>query len=88
MSGARTVHGLIPVRIGSRRVKAKNLRLVNGRPLMAHAIDAVKGAFQHVARAAHHVVGNVVAAGRDRDPEKQAVDHCFWTGFTYSVTQT
>jgi len=33
----------IPARIGSKRVKQKNLRLINGKPMIAYAIDACKG---------------------------------------------
>jgi CMP-N,N'-diacetyllegionaminic acid synthase len=40
----RKVVGLIPARIGSQRVKAKNLRLIAGKPMMAYAIEALKKA--------------------------------------------
>lgn len=33
----------IPARIGSQRVKQKNLRLINGKPMIAYAIEACKG---------------------------------------------
>ena len=33
----------IPARIGSKRVKQKNLRLISGKPMIAYAIDACKG---------------------------------------------
>lgn len=36
--------GEIPARKGSKRVKNKNLRLLNGRPLISYAIEASKGA--------------------------------------------
>ncbi len=32
----------IPVRLGSKRVPKKNLRLINGKPMVAYAIDACK----------------------------------------------
>jgi CMP-N-acetylneuraminic acid synthetase len=32
----------IPARIGSKRVKHKNLRLINGKPMIAYAIEACK----------------------------------------------
>lgn len=33
----------IPARLGSKRVKQKNLRLINGKPMIAYAIEACKG---------------------------------------------
>jgi CMP-N-acetylneuraminic acid synthetase len=33
----------IPARIGSKRVKHKNLRLINGKPMIAYSIEACKG---------------------------------------------
>lgn len=33
----------IPVRLGSKRVPQKNLRLINGKPMVGYAIDACKG---------------------------------------------
>ncbi len=33
----------IPVRLGSKRVPKKNLRLINGKPMVAYAIEASKG---------------------------------------------
>jgi len=33
---------MIPARLGSKRVKKKNLRLINGKPLIAYVIDVVK----------------------------------------------
>ncbi len=38
------VLGEIPARMGSQRVKNKNLRLLNGKPMIAYAIEAAKGA--------------------------------------------
>ena len=37
------VVGMIPARLGSKRVKNKNLRLINGKPLVQYIIDAAKG---------------------------------------------
>lgn len=36
--------GEIPARLGSQRLKNKNLRLLNGKPMIAYAIEAAKGA--------------------------------------------
>lgn len=36
--------GEIPARLGSKRVKQKNLRLINGKPLITYAINAAKEA--------------------------------------------
>lgn len=36
--------GEIPARLGSQRVKSKNLRLLNGKPMIAYAIEAAKEA--------------------------------------------
>lgn len=36
--------GEIPARYGSKRVKQKNLRLINGKPLICYAIEAAKNA--------------------------------------------
>jgi CMP-N,N'-diacetyllegionaminic acid synthase len=33
---------MIPARLGSKRVHNKNLRLINGKPLIGYIIDAVK----------------------------------------------
>jgi|APSaa5957512622_1039677.scaffolds.fasta_scaffold03583_3 CMP-N-acetylneuraminic acid synthetase len=38
----KKVIGLIPARLGSKRVKCKNLRLINGRPLISYCIEKVK----------------------------------------------
>ena len=35
---------MIPARLGSKRVLNKNLRLINGKPLIGYIIDAVKKA--------------------------------------------
>lgn len=35
------IFGYVPARLGSERVKAKNLRLLGNRPLIAHAIDTL-----------------------------------------------
>ncbi len=32
---------MIPARMGSKRVKSKNLRLLNGKPLIEYVIDTV-----------------------------------------------
>jgi CMP-N-acetylneuraminic acid synthetase/quercetin dioxygenase-like cupin family protein len=34
---------MIPARLGSKRVKNKNLRLINGKPLIQYIVDAAKG---------------------------------------------
>lgn len=38
------VLGIVPARAGSKRVPGKNLRLLSGRPLVAHALEAAVGA--------------------------------------------
>ena len=35
---------MIPARMGSKRIPKKNIRLLNGKPLIQYAIDAVKEA--------------------------------------------
>ena len=40
----KNVIGLIPARLGSKRVKCKNLRLIGGRPLISYCIDKIKAA--------------------------------------------
>lgn len=44
MKDGKKVVGIIPARLGSKRVKAKNLRLLAGKPLIYYAIQTVKGA--------------------------------------------
>jgi CMP-N-acetylneuraminic acid synthetase len=44
MRNGKTIVGVIPARLGSKRVKAKNLRVLGGKPLIYYAIQAVKGA--------------------------------------------
>ena len=34
--------GVIPARYGSKRVKQKNLKYINGKPLISYAIEAAK----------------------------------------------
>jgi CMP-N-acetylneuraminic acid synthetase len=43
MKNGKKIVGIIPARLGSRRVKTKNLRLLGGKPLIYYAIQAVKG---------------------------------------------
>ena len=31
---------MIPVRLGSKRIKSKNLRLINGKPLVSYILEA------------------------------------------------
>lgn len=40
--GRHKVLGLIPARIGSKRLKEKNIRLVNGKPMIYYAINVCK----------------------------------------------
>ena len=35
--------GMIPARLGSTRVKNKNLRFLDDKPLIQHIVDAAKG---------------------------------------------
>lgn len=44
MDKRKKIIGLIPARLGSMRVKAKNLRLIDGKPLIYYTIEAVKKA--------------------------------------------
>ena len=44
MKQGRTIVGLIPARLGSKRVKAKNLRLLAGKPLIYYAIRSLQNA--------------------------------------------
>ena len=37
--------GLIPARLGSRRLKEKNIRLINGKPMIYYAIKACKDSY-------------------------------------------
>ena len=47
---AKKIIAMIPARIGSTRLKLKNLALINGRPLISYAINAAKesGVFDHI----------------------------------------
>ena len=42
--GNKKIIALIPARLGSRRVKCKNLRVINGHPLISYCINKVKEA--------------------------------------------
>lgn len=42
MKQGKKIVGVVPVRLGSRRVQAKNLRMLAGRPLMSYVIDAMR----------------------------------------------
>ncbi len=52
------IHAMIPARIGSTRLKMKNLALVGGEPLIGHAIKAAKasGAFERIVLNSDHEV--------------------------------
>ncbi len=53
---------MIPARMGSERLKCKNLRLLSGKPVIAHAIDAAKdsGIFSRiVVNSEHEAFGEV-----------------------------
>jgi CMP-N-acetylneuraminic acid synthetase len=39
-----SVFAMIPARMGSERLRMKNLALINGKPLISYALDAAKGA--------------------------------------------
>ena len=52
---------MIPARMGSQRVKQKNIRLLNGKPLISHIVDtAVKSQVF-----AHAKVGSFLSGGID-----------------------
>ncbi|MCR9203300.1 MAG: acylneuraminate cytidylyltransferase family protein [Halobacteriovoraceae bacterium] len=42
MKSSKKVIAMIPARYGSKRVKKKNLRLINGKPLISYVIETVK----------------------------------------------
>lgn len=42
MANKKKIIAVIPARLGSQRVKAKNLRLINGKPLIYYVIDTCK----------------------------------------------
>lgn len=42
MYKGKKIFAIIPARLGSKRLKRKNIRLVNGKPMMSYAIDACK----------------------------------------------
>ena len=44
------IYAMIPARIGSTRLKMKNLALINGKPLIYYAIKAAKdsGVFERI----------------------------------------
>lgn len=42
MTASRKIIGMIPARLGSQRVPRKNLRLLNGKPLIAYIIESAK----------------------------------------------
>ena len=42
MIGNKRVYAIIPARAGSKRLKKKNIKLLNGRPLLSYAINACK----------------------------------------------
>lgn len=54
---------MIPARIGSTRLKMKNLVLINGRPMISYAIDAAKssGVFNRVILNSDHEVFSKIA---------------------------
>jgi CMP-N,N'-diacetyllegionaminic acid synthase len=68
MSGQLRVLGIIPARGGSKRVPRKNLRILDGKPLVAHSIEAARAA----TRLARLVVSSddeeVLAIARNYDP--------------------
>ena len=68
MSGHLRVLGIIPARGGSKRVPRKNLRFLDGKPLVAHSIEAARVA----CRLARVIVSSddeeVLAIARDYDP--------------------
>src|SRR3989304_395347 len=50
MKEKTNIIAMVPARIGSTRLKMKNLALINGKPLISYAIDAAKasGVFSRV----------------------------------------
>ena len=50
MKDKANIIAMVPARIGSTRLKMKNLALINGKPLISYAIEAAKasGVFSRV----------------------------------------
>ncbi len=68
MSGALRVLGIIPARGGSKRVPRKNLRLLGGKPLVAHSIEAARAARRLTRLVVSSDDAEVLAIARQYDP--------------------
>lgn len=66
---APEVHAMIPARIGSQRLRVKNLCLVNGRPMLSYAISAAveSRCFDKVSVNSDHPIFEGVAVKYDAD---------------------
>lgn len=64
VKGAKKVIAMIPARYGSKRVKKKNLRLINGKPLISYVIDTLKkvSGIDEIYINSEHVVFRDIAA--------------------------
>ena len=57
------IHAMIPARVGSTRLKLKNLSLINGRPMIEYAINAAKasGVFDRIVLNGDHKIFEEIA---------------------------
>lgn len=81
--------GEIPARLGSKRIKQKNLRLINGQPLITYAIDAAKHATilsEIYVNSESDVIGDIAKANGVRFYKRRpelAEDHIVSDQFNY-----
>lgn len=81
--------GEIPARLGSKRVKQKNLRLINGEPLITYAIKAAKQATtlsEIYVNSESDIIGNIAKANGVRFYKRRpelAEDHVVSDQFNY-----
>lgn len=81
--------GEIPARYGSQRVKNKNLRMMNGKPMIAYAIEAARNAalldevFVNTESDVIGAVAEEMGAGYYRRPAALALDTALQEEFNY-----
>ena len=78
----------IPARAGSKRVKAKNLRLIDGKPMLQYAVEAavaseVGDVYVNSDSQDMLLLGEILGAKTYRRPEKWASDEATGDDFTY-----
>ena len=85
----KKIVGMIPARYGSKRVKQKNLRLINNKPLIHYVIDAAKGSellTDVYVNTENDIIGNIAVKEGikyyKRDPSL-ATDNATLDQFTY-----